>query len=98
MKMIFIVYNAAVAEEVMEALGEIGVENYTKWDRVLGKGAFSGSHFDSDVWPGVNNMLAVAVEDGTGDKILVKLRELKGKEYLRKEGIRAFVLPLEEMV
>jgi len=97
MKMVFIVYNSAISEEVMEALQEIGVENYTKWDRVLGKGPISGSHFDSDVWPGVNSMLAIAIEDEKKDRIIDKIRELKSKEALRKEGIGAFVLPLEEM-
>ena len=98
MKMILIVYNAAIGEEVMEALGEVGVENYTKWDRVLGKGPISGPHFDSDVWPGVNSMLAIATRDEEKDRIMAKLRELKSREYLRKEGIGAFVLPLEEMI
>ena len=98
MKMIFIVYNAAIKEEVMESLKAIGVENYTKWDRVLGKGPISGSHFDSDVWPGVNSMLAIAVEDEKKDKIIDKIRELKSKETLRREGIGAFILPLEEML
>ncbi|MCK4649335.1 hypothetical protein KAT51_07410 [bacterium] len=98
MKMVLIVYNAAISEEVMEALQEIGVENYTKWDRVLGKGPISGPHFDSDVWPGVNSMLAIAVEDEKKDEIMIKVRELKSKESLRKEGIRAFILPLEEMI
>lgn len=97
MKLILIVYNAAISEEVMEALGEIGVENYTKWDRVLGKGPISGSHFDSDIWPGVNSMLAIAVEDEKKNRIMAKVRELKSKEALSKEGIGAFVLPLEEM-
>ena len=98
MKMIFIVYNAAISEEVMEALQEIGVENYTKWDRVLGKGPISGPHFDSDVWPGVNSMLAIAVEDEKKDKIMTKIKELKSKESIAREGIGAFVLPLEEMI
>ena len=98
MKMIFIVYNAVIDEEVMEALKEIGVENYTKWDRVLGKGPISGSHFDSDIWPGVNSMLAIAVEDEKKNEIMDRIRELKSKESLRKAGIRAFVLPLEEMI
>ncbi|MCK4649075.1 transcriptional regulator [bacterium] len=97
MKMIFIVYNAAIKEEVMESLKAIGVENYTKWDRVLGKGPISGPHFDSDIWPGVNSMLAIAVEDEKKDKIMAKVRELKLKESIAKQGIRAFVLPLEEM-
>lgn len=98
MKMVLLLYNQAIDEEVMEALKEIGIENYTKWDRVLGRGKTSGSHFDSDVWPGVNSMLAIAVEDEKKDKIMAKVRELKSKEALRREGIGAFVLPLEEMI
>ena len=97
MKMVLIVYNAAISEEVMEALQEIGVKNYTKWDRVLGKGPISGPHFDSDVWPGVNSMLAIAVEDEKKDKIMAKVKELKSNEAIAKEGIGAFILPLEEM-
>ena len=97
MKMVFIIYNVAIEEEVMEALEAIGIENYTKWDKVLGKGPISGSHFDSDVWPGVNSMLALAMEDKKKNEVIAKVRELKSKESLRREGIRVFVLPLEEM-
>ncbi|KKK47242.1 hypothetical protein LCGC14_3157190, partial [marine sediment metagenome] len=71
MKLVLIVYNVAIEEEVMESLKEIGVENYTKWDRVLGKGKTSGTHLDTDVWPGVNHMLAIAVEDEKKDKIIL---------------------------
>ncbi|HEA46905.1 MAG TPA: transcriptional regulator [bacterium] len=98
MKLVLIVYNVAIEEEVMESLKEIGVENYTKWDRVLGKGKTSGTHLDTDVWPGVNHMLAIAVEDEKKDKIMARVRELKSKEVLRREGIGVFVLPLEEMI
>jgi len=98
MKMVLLVYNTAISEEVMKALGEIGVENYTKWDRVLGKGKTSGTHLDSDVWPGVNSMLAIAVEDEKKNEVMAKVKELKSKESIAGEGIGAFILPLEEMV
>lgn len=98
MKLVLLVYNVAISEEVMETLQKIGIKNYTKWDRVLGKGPISGPHFDSDIWPGVNSMLAIAVEDEKKDKIMAKVKELKSKESIAREGIGAFVLPLEEMI
>ena len=95
MKMIFIAYNMAIDEEVMESLEEVGTGTYTKWTRVHGKGKTSGPHLDSNVWPGVNNVLAIVVEDEKVSEILLKVQELR--KSLGKEGIKAFVLPLEEV-
>lgn len=96
MKIVLIVYNRAIDEEVMEVLEEIGIESYTKWDRVLGRGRASGPHLDSDIWPGVNYMITIACQDEMKDRIITRVVKLK--ENLAKEGIKAFVLPLEEMV
>lgn len=95
MKMILIAYNMAIDEEVMEVLEEAGAETYTKWTRVHGKGKTSGPHLDSNVWPGVNNVLAIAVENDKVSEIPLKVQELR--KSLGEEGIKAFVLPLEEV-
>ena len=95
MKMIFIVYNIAINEEVMEIIKKAGIENYTRWERVTGVGKISGLHMGTHVWPAVNSVLAVAVEDDKKDKLIEQIKEARKK--LGKEGIKAFVLPLEEM-
>lgn len=95
MKMVMIAYNEAIDAEVMEVLENCGVENYTKIMEAFGKGATSGTHLGNDIWPGRNNILYVVCEQAQVQKILAYVRELRKK--LGKEGIKAFVLPIEEI-
>ncbi len=93
MKMILIAYNQALDEEVMGALEECCLENYTKWTGVLGKGSASGSHFGTHVWPKANNVLAIAADDSLVEPFLQQVRKLRAE--LGHEGVKAFVLPIE---
>jgi nitrogen regulatory protein PII len=94
MKMVMIIYNEAIDEEVIGSLEACCIEHFTKWHRVLGKGKASDPHLDTSVWPGVNNVCVTVVEDDRVAPIIAKVRELRQK--LGKEGIKAFVLPVEE--
>jgi len=96
MKMVLIAYNEAIDEEVLEVLVRAGAENYTKWTRVQGKGATSGPHLGSHVWPKQNNVLAIAVDDQQAQAILGGVRELRSR--LGEKGVKAFVLPLELVI
>jgi len=95
MKMIFIMYNIAINDEVMQILKDVGIEDYTRWERATGCGKTSGSHLGNHIWPPVNSVLAVAVEDDKKNRLIERIKELRKK--LGKEGIKAFVLPLEEI-
>ena len=95
MKMILIAYNQALDDEVMDALGECCLENYTKWTEVLGKGSTSGPHLATHVWPKANNVLAVAADDESVEPILEEVKKLRAE--LGHEGVKAFVLPLESI-
>ena len=94
-KMVMIVYNEAINMEVMEVLGNCGLKNYTKITGVFGKGTTSGTHLGNDVWPGRNNILYVACEEKETKQLLFCIRELRKK--LGYEGIKAFLLPVEEV-
>jgi len=94
-KLVLVTYNEAIDVEVMDALQSCGIEHFTKWQRVLGKGEASEPHLDSNVWPGLNNVLAVVCEDNLAKKLLSSVRELR--KTLSKEGIKAFLLPIEEV-
>jgi len=94
-KMVMIVYNEAVDTEVMEVLENCGLKNYTKVAGVYGRGATSGTHLGNDIWPGRNNILYVACEEKPSQQILSCVRELRKK--LGHEGIKAFLLPVEEV-
>lgn len=95
MKMVFIMYNIAINEEVMQVLKEVGIGEYTRWEKATGCGKTSGPHLGNHIWPAVNSVLAVVLEDDKKDKLIVQIKELRKR--LGREGIKAFVLPVEEI-
>lgn len=95
MKMIMIAYNEAIDLEVMEILTQCGLKNYTKVTGVFGRGDTSGTHLGTDIWPGRNNLLYVAASDDDAARLMKSIRTLR-KQYGR-EGIKAFVIPLEDV-
>jgi hypothetical protein len=93
--MVIISYNEAMDMEVMEVIDSSGVKGYSKINGTFGKGTLSGTHLGDDIFPGRNNMLFIACEDTAAvKKILAGVAEIRSK--LSHEGIKAFVLPLEE--
>ena len=93
-KMVMLVYNEALDSEVMEAVETCGLKNYTKVMGVFGRGEASGTHLGTDIWPGRNNILYCACDEARAKKILTCVKELR--KDLSREGIKAFVLPIEE--
>ncbi|MFH1398247.1 MAG: PG0541 family transporter-associated protein [Candidatus Omnitrophota bacterium] len=95
LKMAMIVYNEAVNDEVMDILGRCGLKNHTKITGVFGQGLTSGVHMGDDIWPGRNNILYVACEDKQAQQLLSCINEIR--KELGREGIKAFLFPLEEL-
>ena len=94
-KMVMIVYNEAIDAEAMEVLDQCTLKNYTKITGVFGSGTTSGTHLGNDIWPGRNNILYIACEEKEAQHLLSCIKELR--KILGKEGIKAFVLPVEEV-
>lgn len=95
MKMIVIAYNEAIDMEVMEALEECRLKNFTKVPGVYGRGTTSGTHLGTDIWPGRNNLLYVAAPEDDVARLMTCVRGLR-RRYGR-EGVKAFVLPVEDV-
>jgi len=93
--MVMVVYNEAMDMEVMEVLENCAMKNYTKITGVFGRGSASGTHLGNDIFPGRNNALYIACEENQAKQILSCVKELRKK--LSHEGIKLFVLPLEEL-
>jgi len=93
MKMLMVVYNEAIESDVMDSLKEGGMVNYTRMEHVSGKGTRSGVHDGTDIWPGLNNVLFIAVSDEKVSSLLEKVRMLRSR--LGKEGVKAFVIPID---
>ncbi len=95
-KMVLIAYNEAIDMEVMEMMEKCGLKNYTKVMGVFGRGETSGTHLGNDIWPGRNNLLYAAVPENSAKQLASAVKELRVK--LGKEGIKAFILPIEEII
>ncbi|MBU1727238.1 MAG: hypothetical protein KJ880_06385 [Candidatus Omnitrophica bacterium] len=94
-KMLMLVYNEAIDAEVMEMLEKSGIRNFTKTRGVFGRGSSSGTHLGNDIWPGLNNLLFAACEEKEAKSAFEGVKELR--KTLGKEGVKAFLLPLEAL-
>lgn len=94
MKAIFISYNQAYSEEVVEVLEANRQRGYTRWTDVQGKGGFNGiPHMGSHAWPEQNHAILTFVKD---DKVQPILDALKAKDEATPDlGLRAFVWNIE---
>ncbi len=92
--MVFIAYNVAIHDEVMEMLQRHGVETYTRWEHVTGVGKSSGPHLDTHVWPARNSAIVTATADEKARALLEAVREMR--QSMSGEGIKAFLIPVEE--
>jgi len=95
MKLVLIAYNEAIDEEVMECVNAAGLKNYTKWAGALGSGSTSGPHLRTHVWPKGNNVLAVAAEEQAAKTLMEAIRRLR--QTTGDEGVKAFLLPIEDL-
>lgn len=95
MKLVMVTYNEAIDSEVMDALSGCSLKNYTKVTNAYGKGASSGTHLGNDIWPGKNNIIYVACQDKEAKQLMAAMKQLR--KTLAGEGIKAFLIPLEDI-
>jgi nitrogen regulatory protein PII len=90
MKAIMIIYNQAHTERVEYMLEKLGVNGYSLWENVQGKGSNTGvPHFGTHAWPEINKSLLAIVDDDLIDRILELVKKI---DSINEEvGIRAFV-------
>ena len=94
MKAMFIAYNQAYNEEIVDLLAAHGQRGFTRWEDVEGKGGFNGyPRFGNHAWPELNHALLVMTED---DKVAPLLADLEKKDKEAPDlGLRAFVWGIE---
>ena len=95
MKAVLIVHNVVIEEQVTEALESVGIDCYTKFTNVLGKGRLSEPHLDTEVWPGVNTGTLVVTDQSSAEKIMEKIRQMRVK--IGTEGVKAFMWEIEDI-
>ncbi|MCF0180059.1 MAG: hypothetical protein HUJ97_07440 [Bacteroidales bacterium] len=95
MKAIFISFDQAHRDSVMEALSRSLQRGYTLFPDTWGKGSKTGEpHLGSHAWPSMNSSILTICEDERVAQILKRLREIDEESPML--GLRAFVLPVED--
>ena len=94
MKAMFIAYNQAYNEEIVDMLAAHGQRGFTRWEDIQGKGHFNGiPHMGSHAWPEMNHAVLAMVKD---EKVAVLLEEFKKMDESAPDlGLRAFVWNVE---
>ena len=99
MKLAFIVHNEFQSPRVMELLRASGIDYYTRWENVKGKGRGTEPHLGAGSFPGVNSVLMIAFpEDGPLDALVREITAVNAEVRRPDDRIRLFQLPLERMV
>ena len=99
MKMAFVVCNEVYTARVMEILEKIGIDYYTRWEQVKGKGHGTEAHLGTRSFPGVNTMLMIAFTDQPLLETLIgNINETNTGIARPDDRIRLFQIPLERIV
>lgn len=97
MKSVFIAYDQANHENVMEVLDRTNVKGYTLFPQVMGRGTNTGEpHMGSHAWPTMNSAIITVVEDEVADLLLKRLKEVDTDNEML--GLRAFVWNVEQFI
>ncbi|MBQ6470911.1 MAG: hypothetical protein IJJ33_02925 [Victivallales bacterium] len=95
-KMVWLIYNISIEEEVADLLDKAGISCYTQWPRVHGKGLTTGPKLDNSIWPGANAAIMTVTTDEQARSLMEAVQNLRD-EIGTHEGLKAFLTPVEQM-
>lgn len=95
MKAVLIVHNAAIDAEVNDLLKSVGIDCYTKFAGILGRGQLSEPHLNTEVWPGVNCGTLAVVEDDKARAAMDSVRKMR--QIYGSEGVKAFLWEIQDI-
>lgn len=97
MKTVFIAYDQALQDYVIDALNDSNVRGYTFFEQAGGRGSRTGDpHLGSHAWPSMNSAILSVMEDEKVQPLLRRLKQLDEDNQML--GLRAFVWNVEESI
>lgn len=97
MKSIFIAYDQAHYEAIVEILDRSNCRGFTSFGTVQGRGSVKGDpHYGSHAWPSLASAILTIVPDDRVPLLLQRLKALDEEKPLL--GLRAFVWNVEESI
>jgi nitrogen regulatory protein PII len=100
MKLVLIVFNFIYDEPVRAIIERLGIPGFTEVHRVFGTGE-SGKRFGTHAFPGHDTMLLTVLPEDQVPALIEEITRFKrglADRARRHGGIKAFVLPVEQMV
>ena len=90
MKAVMIIFNQAHSEKIEYMLDRLGINGYSLWENVQGRGTKTGvPHMGTHTWPEINKSVLTIIEDDLVDKVLDTVKKIDA--ISEEVGIRAFV-------
>lgn len=97
MKAIFIAYDQAHHEKIIDVLTRSNCRGFTAFGNVQGRGTIDGEpHYGSHAWPSLASAIMTMVEDHQVEIVLAKLKAID--EDRPRLGLRAFVWNVEQSI
>ena len=97
MKAIFIAFDQAYYEHLVDLLPKLGCRGFTAWQEVQGRGSNTGEpHYGTHAWPSLASAMLVMAPDEAVDLVLRNLKQLD--DETPRLGMRAWVMPIEKTI
>ncbi len=97
MKAVFIAYDQAHHENIIDVLNRTSCRGFTAFGEVQGRGSKDGEpHYGTHAWPSLASAIMTMVEDDRLDLLMERLHELDLSKPML--GLRAFSWTVEKSV
>lgn len=96
MKMVMVICPEGRREEIRSLIARHEVHAFSELGPVVGEGA-TGKHLGTDVWPGRSVLVFTVISDEKKRELLDALKACRDSLY-PGEGLKAFTLPVEELL
>lgn len=97
LKSVFVVFNQAYYEHILDIMDKQAIRGFTHWDEVQGRGSRSGvPHLGSHAWPTLNSAMLIILEASKVEALLAALRKLDRRS--EDQGLRAFVWDIQQSI
>ena len=95
MKAVFIAFDQAHKDAVMEALNHLNCRGFSFIEQMQGRGSKTGEpHYGSHAWAAMNSGIITVVEDSIVPSLLANLKKIDESSPML--GLRAFVWNIEQ--
>lgn len=97
MKSVFIAFDQAHYDHIIEILDRNNCRGFTAWEHVVGRGSVDGEpHYGSHAWPSMASAIIAMVEDHRLQGLIERLRAINDERP--RLGLRVFVWDAVSMI